>query len=63
MFIHLVLVPQLPAVDGVLEPGDISTLARPLGQGSGTHSPKALWGGGIDVLRFGEQQGALSLQS
>lgn len=22
------------------------------------HSPKALWGGGIDVLGFGEQQGA-----
>lgn len=47
-----------PLIDGVLEPSDSSILAGPLRQGGGTHSPKALWGGGTDVLGFGEQQGA-----
>lgn len=48
-----------PHIDCVLEPGDSSILARPLVPlGCGTHSHKALWGSGIDVLGFGEQQGA-----
>lgn len=57
VLIHSALAPQLPpltvSLSLVMAPSQQGLLDRVVG-----YSPKALWGAGIDVLGFGEQQGA-----